>query len=1737
MDFPVGKISSSRIIIVLGMHRSGTSSITRGLMALGVPLGDDLYPAGIDNPKGFWEDKDCLGINEELLTLLGSSYDQLDLGFEINGSDSRIQELRVRASEILQKKLMQGGGLWGFKDPRTCRLLRFWLPLFHAAAKDLASVLCLRNPMSVARSLQKRDGISFEKSYILWLQHMLPPLSEMADHPTVVVEYDRMIANPRVELLRIAESLSLDLTNLDSELSLYAEEFIEESLQNNKFSELDLRLDQRAPAAVMSLYMALSKVASDQTTLSSAEVKSAIQEAYSFLTAVRPTISYVNHLESGLRNAVSSATEHRKVSEELLNTQERVTELEIALKNEMLDRSAGESSRMMIREELVIAHERVAELTEDVSALTEILGDARKNITSLESTLESELASRDAHYEVVQSEFQRSKARVLDLDSALLGERDRADKAISQAHVASAKQAAAMARLMQIEASTTWRSTALLRHALTRRPRAARLIRRTLKVARLITTRQFRARLRVLRYAKTNIPPSNVSTILVDWLAAIHNQSQLDRVPVLSSDAMLGYYREIGIAGDQASILTSALSVGFDATTMRRLHEIVTAIIQSNSSFTKIAREIETSPLFDAQDYAVRVGLMIGWHEAAIHYLLFGELLGFSPSSRFDPKYYMLTNEDLCRYGCSALIHYMRHGSGEGRRALPRRAPAVTRGLAEQKQSENIIVVVHEMSRTGAPILGLNIASRLSSMYNVFVVTIGDGVLAREFSAVSQEVYGPFIDGPLTDIDVEYGLRRLFEKQKFKYAIVNSMGSSITLQACASAGVPIVLLVHEFASTVFSDKTLIKAYRTANEIVFPAAIVEKSSLSHDKDLSSRTYHIIPQGMSEIPSTGETSIASEATALKRLATLRTDGSMVVLGAGSVQMRKGVDLFLEVAACVQRRTPKRPVHFVWVGDGYNPQEDPVYSLYLKEQLERSGLSDHFTFMDAMANLESVYAITDTFMLASRLDPLPNVGIDATMRGIPTICFHDASGIAEILLENPETAELVVPHLDCAAAADIIVRLACDETHRLRLASATKEYAYKIFDMDRYVREIDRLGRQAEVAVTKKSPRSIHSLWFDGAWYKAQYGVSRDHIDYLIEGVAAGHAPSQFAAQVLDKVAPGTQFSPALYDAFMKAADFERPISSEALRLLVALYVPAWHKKTGIEGFLDYLREGVDADKKPGPLFDSDLYQKRAAAANLLPQELGESSIMHWLRHGVPARIVPTERFNDEFYLANNADLRGAQVWGFAHYIEHGFHEGRVPNARNIILHRPPSAPWDPLPKAYESWHVEDFGGSEDFFGITTADEDRLVDMLNSTWLENAFKSLQEIEPEIGHTRDITAHLMPPHHSAMTALHHALRARMPSMRYNNVICVPWIRTGGADLVAGLLAGALLRIRPDERVLILRTDNPHFERADWIPSAADCVDMSDIRAGLTEDEAQTLLRVLFRGVNARRVFNVNSRLCWTVMRDNKANMAATHANYAYLFCWDQTPSGQRVGYPAEFFAETAAHMTAFLTDTEYLKTELTSQYRLSSGIKEKILPLGTPAQSRLRSKAVARELAESGSPLPSCVLWAGRLDRQKRFELVQEIASLMPDTIFRCWGAALLDTPPDLTKLPSNMVMEGSFESFDDLPLTQAGAWLFTSSWEGMPTTIIELAMRGVAVVASAVGGVPELIMDDTGWPIPPEAGAKDYVAALRAVFADPAGTADRAEALQNLAAARHVTDAYDTAIARLLDQETPL
>ncbi|MEM6794456.1 MAG: hypothetical protein AAF725_10780, partial [Acidobacteriota bacterium] len=160
----------SRGIIVLGMHRAGTSTITSVLANLGFELPGEPIPAGWDNPKGYWEPREVVETHDAFLHAIHRSWsDPRPLHprhFEGSAAKTAVESLRRFAEQAVLPCSQ-----WVLKDPRMCRLLPLWRPLLEAERVDLHVLLIIRSPLAVAASLQKRDGFSTEKSLLLWLRH------------------------------------------------------------------------------------------------------------------------------------------------------------------------------------------------------------------------------------------------------------------------------------------------------------------------------------------------------------------------------------------------------------------------------------------------------------------------------------------------------------------------------------------------------------------------------------------------------------------------------------------------------------------------------------------------------------------------------------------------------------------------------------------------------------------------------------------------------------------------------------------------------------------------------------------------------------------------------------------------------------------------------------------------------------------------------------------------------------------------------------------------------------------------------------------------------------------------------------------------------------------------------------------------------------------------------------------------------------------------------------------------------------------------------------------------------------------------------------------------------------------------------------------------------------------------------------------------------------------------------
>jgi glycosyltransferase involved in cell wall biosynthesis len=228
---------------------------------------------------------------------------------------------------------------------------------------------------------------------------------------------------------------------------------------------------------------------------------------------------------------------------------------------------------------------------------------------------------------------------------------------------------------------------------------------------------------------------------------------------------------------------------------------------------------------------------------------------------------------------------------------------------------------------------------------------------------------------------------------------------------------------------------------------------------------------------------------------------------------------------------------------------------------------------------------------------------------------------------------------------------------------------------------------------------------------------------------------------------------------------------------------------------------------------------------------------------------------------------------------------------------------------------------------------------------------------------------------------------------------------------------------------------------------------------------------------------------------------------------------------------------MTGVFLDTAFLADRLIGRHALGVAQAEKLQVLYTPAMNPAVDVVLAEmQVARAHLRDRPCILWAGRFDRQKRFHLLVAIAKAMPEVDFLCWGKAVLDAAPDFLDVPANLQVNGPFTYYEDLPLSDCDGWLYTASWDGMPTILIEIAQMGMPVVASAVGGIPELVDETTGWPVPPGAGVRDYVAVLREMLGDPAARQEKGRSLRARTGLRHHRDQYRQRLGDILRETDP-
>lgn len=507
----------------------------------------------------------------------------------------------------------------------------------------------------------------------------------------------------------------------------------------------------------------------------------------------------------------------------------------------------------------------------------------------------------------------------------------------------------------------------------------------------------------------------------------------------------------------------------------------------------------------------------------------------------FDSELYLELYPDIARANITPLRHYFLHGRAEGRVGYFDVQSHFCLGNHQFDNGKALYVIVcHESSATGAPLVGFNLSQQLSKQFNVVNIVLRKNKLQ---SAFEQECIASISDLHVqSSVLAKKALNFIAKQFKSIDGIVcNSVETAYVLEAANELNIPTVSLVHEFSEYTRPVGKISNTVFYADKVVVPAQVI-KDSMCRELQayrgikVSPNNITIQPQGRLPFIPEGHGKLDSLETLNTKLGLKSDTNCNVLVGAGYVQIRKGVDLFISAAKRIKELSDK-PCKFVWVGEGYSPNTDLNYSNWLQTQLTLNGLEEDVVFLGHQRNLDNVMALTDVFCMTSRLDPFPNVVIDALDADVHVACFEQSTGCAKFLQEHNANAT-IANYLDIEQFAQGVSQyLNANE----RLVGKNKSIVTDFLNFDNYTQSVlDELKQAAHFRKSVSSSIEVleRSNRFNASFYNPALSPLQAQKEYVQLGLKGIHLynPAPGFCERLWLAKEGSPYKVGLVDALI-------------------------------------------------------------------------------------------------------------------------------------------------------------------------------------------------------------------------------------------------------------------------------------------------------------------------------------------------------------------------------------------------------------------------------------------------------------------------------------------------------------------------------------------------------------------------------------------------------------------------
>jgi len=631
-----GRVAASRTcLLVLGMHRSGTSAITRLLSLAGAKLPATLLGAGKGNEAGHWESSVFLKYNDRLLEELGGTWDDWRALDVARLAPERRRQIKGEICDLLAAEFADAP-LFVVKDPRICRFAPLFLEALDDADIAPRVVHIFRNPLEVAESLERRDGLLPSAAALQWLRHVLDGEAETRTRRCAIISYDTLLGDWRAALQRITEALHITWPHSSDDIAGQVAQFLSSEHRHHAHTIEDVLLDPAIRAWVGEAYAALQALEHEPHSKAARATLDAIRGEFDRAAPIFHRLQTESHDVWNQQLAQLRAALAEK------NAEVERHAVIIAEKNAQGERHAAaiaEKSAEVERLAAAIA-EKNAEIEQQAAALAEKIAEVEQRSAALAergqemSRLEVALRQRDAHIAQLGVALDEGTAAAAAASAERIQEIFSLETALKEAHEPVAKLKSLIEQRDRQLKRMESEKCALIQQAQLGHQDLIDHFRNSTSWK---ITRPLRALKKLLPYSAL---PSRLPRPFIrakqgsDSAASIIAESELfDQL----------YYLSLVHNG--------------------RIRDPVRHYLEEGHK-----NGLNPNPLFDSDYYATVYAAQLDDNvNPFVHFIQFGSREGYDPSRLFQTAYYRDSNPDVGNNDVMPLLHYLKKGRVEGR--------------------------------------------------------------------------------------------------------------------------------------------------------------------------------------------------------------------------------------------------------------------------------------------------------------------------------------------------------------------------------------------------------------------------------------------------------------------------------------------------------------------------------------------------------------------------------------------------------------------------------------------------------------------------------------------------------------------------------------------------------------------------------------------------------------------------------------------------------------------------------------------------------------------------------------------------------------------------------------------------------------------------------------------------------------------------------------------------------------